>query len=249
MFRGFYTLTSSMLTENRGMDVIANNFANMGTSGFKADEMVSTTFGNELVRVTANNSLGAYDDLAEAGGIVVLGINTIDYSQGNIDETGIFTDVALLGDGFFTIQTEEGNIYTRNGSFSIDGDGGMHLLGGGPVMGQNGPITVPNDRFQINRMGQILDENGVLIDELAIVDFPDYDAIVKVGEGFFQSPDEPIQDVNVDVIWKATEYSNVDPAEQLTAMMEGQRLIQSASQVLKIYDTLESKAATEIGRV
>lgn len=249
MFRGFYTLTSNMLSESRRLDVTANNIANVSTAGFKADELVTTNFGEEMVAIMSNNRLDAIEEIGSFGSIIVPGENKIDFSQGYIDETYVISDFAILGDGFFEIADAEGElVYTRNGSFSIDTLGFLNLQGAGMVQGQAGPIQVPNDRFNVDAQGNIYDEFGGFIDQIRIMDFPDYDAVIKVGEGLFQSPDDTQVTNNNNLIWKAVEGSNVDAADEMMSMMVSQRGIQSAAQVVKIYDQLSSKS-NELGRV
>ena len=248
MFKGFYTLTSSMLTENRRLGVTSNNLANISTPGYKSDSFYTTNFGDTMTAMTASNQTKGLMDLENSGTIVLPGGAVTNFAQGNIEDTGSPLDCALLGDGFFEVLGPDGPVYTKNGSFSLDQDGFMYLQGTGRVMGVDGPIQL-TDSFEINSDGSIVDENGELINQLRIVDFETQDNFVKVGEGLFQTNDPVIDAEGIEVRWKSIENSNVDPAKEMTAMMESQRVIQGASQILKIYDQLTAKAATEIGRV
>lgn len=249
MFRGFYTVTSSMLSESRRLDVTANNLANTSTVGFKSDELILTNFGDEMVAVMSNNLKEPIEEIGSFGTIVVESENIVNYDQGNIEQTSVITDFALLGDGFFAVENpNEEVVYTRNGSFSINDAGFLNLQGTGMVQGQNGPIQVENDRFTVDGQGNVFAEDGTFIDQLIVADFPDYDNLIKVGEGLFQSPDEP-EEANPQVIWQSIEYSNVNAADELTTMMVSQRNIQSASQILKMYDQMSNLAVNQIGKV
>jgi len=249
MYKGFYTLSSGMITQNRKLDVISNNLSNISTPGYKSDELVAGTFKEGLLSRTSNSSYGASGGSLGNISMITVPYETIpDFSNGSLEETGGILDFAIVGDGFFKIQTDDGSVYTRNGSFIIDNEGYLTLKGVGRVLSNNEPIFLPTDNFNVDHQGNIFDAMGKKIANLDVVTFDNFDGFTKVGDGVFSANSEG-KNTNSGIMWKYVETSNVDPIKQMTEMLTSQRSMQSAAQVLKIYDEISSKAATEIGRV
>lgn len=247
MFQGFYDLTSSMVTQNRNMNVISNNMSNVSTPGYKSDTLVGTTFREEM--------LYRYDREGKTPVGTVSWMNVADeritdYSEGGLRETGSALDVALNGNGFFAVQTDNGLVYTRNGSFNLDNQGYLMLQGVGRVMGVNGPIRLTTDKVTIDTQGNITSEDGwQYFGRLRIVDFADYNQLTKITGGVFRANGQALNaGADTTVTQKYLEDSNVSMVEEMTAMMSGQRALQSASQLLKMYDQLNGRAV-QIGSV
>ncbi|WP_304508349.1 flagellar hook-basal body protein [Anaerotignum sp.] len=249
MFKGFYNLSSSMLTQNKNLNVISNNLSNVSTSGYKSDSMVSGTFKDAVMSRSGNNMIGADGTPLGNSSMITVPYETVtDFSHGGWEQTGSVLDFAIDGKGFFEVDRQGEKVYTRNGSFSLDDEGYIVLQGIGRVSGSGGPIRMTTDDFQVQPDGRIYDASGNLISKLKIVEFNNYDNLTKVDEGVFTSGDNP-QNSDSTVMWKYVEASNVDPIREMTDMMVSQRTLQSAAQLLKMYDSMASKAATEIGRV
>lgn len=248
MFKGFYNLSSSMLTQNKNLNVISNNLANVSTSGYKSDRMISGTFQDAVMSRTGNNIIGAEGDTLGNSSMITVPYETVtDFTDGGWEETGGLLDFAIDGKGFFEIDRQGEKVYTRNGSFSLDKDGYIVLQGVGRVNGTNGPIAIKTDDFKVEPDGGIYDASGKLISKLKIVDFQNYDDMTKVAEGVFSGG--TAQNTNSAVMWKYVEASNVDPLREMTDMLVNQRSLQSAAQILKMYDAMAVKATTEIGKV
>lgn len=240
MFQGFYDLASNMITQNRIMNVISNNMANVSTPGFKSDRMLERTFKEEL--------LYRYDSQGKTQVGTVSRMNVADskvtnYAAGTLQETQRPLDVALTGNGFFVVQSEDGNVYSRNGSFNLDNEGYLVQQGVGRVMGTNGPIRLNTDEIAIDSQGNITSADGLqYFGRLQVVDFADYNQLNKTTGGVFTSDAQPQAVANPQMKHKCVESSNVSMVEEMTAMMSGQRALQSSSQVLKMYDQLMGKA-------
>lgn len=248
MFKGYYTLTSSMLTQNRNLNVISNNLTNVSTPGFKADKAAIGSFQEELLSRVGNIDKKNPTRLNNISMINTIYETVTNYEQGAYEETGSLLDFAITDKGFFRIQTENGMVYTRNGSFIIDNEGYLSLPRVGRVMGKKGPIHLDSDKISVDNMGGIYTEGNQLIDRIDIVDFADYHQLTKAGEGIFTS-NAAANSVQPEILWKTLEMSNVNHIEEFTAMMSSQRALQSAGQILKMYDQIAGKASTEIGRV
>lgn len=248
MFKGFYGLTSGMLTQNRNLNVISNNMVNVLTPGYKKDTYLSGTFKDEMFVRSGNKDREDQTQIGSTSMIRASYGTAVDFSQGSFKETGSNLDVALVDKGFFQIQTQNGTVYTRNGSFMIDDGGYLALSGVGRVMGAGGPIYMPTTSISINDSGEIYSNDGTMIDKIRVVDFADYDQLTKTDQNLFTST-APAMNSNTGMVWKSLESSNAEPVDQMTAMMTSQRNLQSAAQVLKMYDQLMGKVTTEIGKV
>ena len=248
MLQGFYNLTSSMLTQGRNLDVVSNNISNVSTPGYKKDTMTATTFREEMLSRTGNTDRSSVTNLNATSRIVTAQETITDYSQGSFEETGEPLNLALSSSGFFEIQTQTGTTYTRNGAFITDEEGYLSLPGVGRVMGLGGQIQLETDDVRIDSAGGIYDSQGNFIDTVRVVDFADYAQLVKNPDGHIAGGGQPVVK-DGGIIQNTLERSNVSMMKEMTAMMTSQRAIQSASQILKMYDQMMAKSTTEIGRV
>ncbi|MCI9216982.1 flagellar hook-basal body protein [Lachnospiraceae bacterium 42-17] len=242
MFQGYYDLASNMITQNRNMNIISNNISNVSTPGYKTDRLMESTFREEMIY--------RYDQQGKTRVGMVSRMNiaderVTDYSEGGLRETGSPLDVGLTGNGFFAVQTNNGIVYTRNGSFNLDDERYLVLPGVGRVLGTDGPIQLTTDEVGIDKQGNITTEDGYqTFGTLRIVDFTDYNQLTKITGGVFQAAGEPQAAQNATVTQRYTEYSNVSMADEMTKMMSGQRVLQGSAQILKIYDQLVGKIVT-----
>ena len=215
---------------------------NVSTPGYKMDRMMESTFRDEILYRYDQNGKTAVGPISHMN---VADERVTDYTEGGIRETGYPLDVGLTGDGFFVIETENGEVYTRNGSFNLNNQGYLILPGMGRVMGTNGPIQVDTDDLAIDTQGRITNaDDGRYYGTLEIVDFADYAQLTKVTGGVFQAAEDPIAARNTVVTQKYLEDSNVNLAEQMTAMMSSQRVLQGSAQILRMYDQMISRSTT-----
>jgi len=249
MSRGFYALTSGMLTQQRKIDVSSNNIANLNTAGYKKQQAVTTNFGNLLISKCEQN--GVYKTSTPIGSVSMIKTmaenNTI-HSQGTLEETDSITDFAIVGPGFFQVNKGGDTVYSRNGSFNIDEEGYLILHGTGRVQGQYGDIYVGTDKFDFLSDGSIIVDDET-VDQIAVYDFLDYNRLSKAGEGMFSSAEAPFLTEGAEIHNKTIERSNVDETEEITNMLSSQRALQTASQALKIYDMVQEQAVNEIGKL
>lgn len=263
MYQGFYNLASGMLTQSRNLNVVSNNMVNIQTPGYKTDRMMGTTFQEEMLYRTGKYYKDNPQPIATTSKIRAAEQTYVNYEQGGFEQTDGVLDFALADKGFFCVDTPSGVRYTRNGSFYVDDEGYLALNNQGRVQGTDGPILIASEDFIVDSQGTIIipgttvaDEDGeveVIEDEvlgtLRVVDFEDYGQLHKEDYGMFSTDQEPQEQENPSVMWKSLEESNVDMIEEMTTMMSSQRALQSAAQVLKMYDQIMSKAATDVGRL
>ena len=247
MFKGFYNLTSAMLTHQHNLNVIGNNMVNVSTAGYKQDRYVASTFDDVMYsRVTVNESAGT--EISRQSYIRAASEIYTDYSQGIPEPTELPLDFAIVGDGFFAVQDAEGNVgYTRMGNFSLDEEGYLCLPGFGQVLDpQNQPIYLGTDKIRGDYQGYIY-YNDTPVAQLGVFQFEDNEALERDDRGLFTGEDPQAgQDYQ---IWnKYLERSNSDMVKQMTEMITYQRALQSAAQISKMYDQLMNRATGEVGR-
>ena len=254
MYKGFYNLTSAMLTHQQNLNVIGNNLVNISTAGYKQDRYIATTFDDVMYsRVDVDHSQGT--EIGRQSYIRAPSEVYTDYSQGIPEPTDLTLDFAIVGDGFFAIRDPEGNVsYTRMGNFCLDDDGYLCLPGFGYVLNPQGEtIYLETDKVWGDEQGVIYydlspEEGGkVALGQLGVFSFEDNQALERTDNGFFIG--ENAQQAQNFEIWnKYLERSNSDMVKQMTEMITYQRALQSAAQVTKIYDQLMTKATSDVGR-
>ncbi len=222
--------------------------SNVSTTGYKSDTFVGTTFEEVLLYESRNKAQVDAVEVGSINKIVTADRNYTDYAQGGAALTSHPLDVALLSSGFFEIATEEGTMYTRNGSFSLDDQGYLTLQGIGRVQGQSGDIYLGTDAITIDAKGNIYEEGtGRYFGTLSVVDFENYDeTLTKTDNGMFVSSGTATQ-ADANMMQYAVESSNVDMVEQMTDMMASQRTLQSSAQIMQMYDQLMSKIVSQLG--
>ena len=216
MLRGLYTGASGMQAQIHRMDALANNLANVDTTGYKKDTSVQKAFPQMLIRRMNDEvykfPFGSVDTAPVVGklgtGVELNEIYT-QFSQGSLKETGNPFDTALDGEGFFTVSTPVGERYTRNGTFLIDNNGMLVTKEGLPVQGENGNIYLKKNNFVIDKQGRVFQnadfaanperlvsmkendwENMELVDTLKVVDFSRTRYLKKQGSSLWAATDE-----------------------------------------------------------
>jgi flagellar basal-body rod protein FlgF len=202
---------------NREIGIIANNLANMNSTGFKARKMM---FVEHLVRSKGGD--GKFGDRLS----FVRDIATVrDTSQGALDKTGNPLDMALRGDGYFVVETKDGERYTRNGHFHLDTEGQLVTANGQAVLSEGGqPLFFgPEDtKITVSRDGTVSTVNGEL-GKLRIVRFENDKKLREEGEGLFVTDQAPVAVAEPDVVQNALESSNVRPITEMARMIAAQR--------------------------
>ena len=249
MFKGFYHLTSAMLSQGRRLDVVSNNMANVSTVGYKSDLYTDSTFREYIVSRIGNTDKSNRDEIGNSSYILAPSVLYTDYTQGAVEPTGMPLDFALMADGFFAIRTADGVAYSRNGSFSFDNEGYLCLPDEGRVLDMAGnPIRLGTDNFVVNSAGEFFGEDGEFLAQLGVYTFADNNTLERNPRGLFEGAGAQATG-EVEVLWQYVERSNIDLVEQMVSMISSQRSLQSAAQVSKMYDQLMTKAANDLGRV
>lgn len=231
-------LTAQMALR-RNMEVIANNLANVSTSGFKREAPV---FEELLVPVNGDARV------KEVSFVKNWGILR-DMSVGTLTQTGSPLDVAIEGKGFFVVNTDAGDRYTRDGHFKLDETGRLVTADGQAIASEGGEITIPPEEkdIKIANDGTVSTSRGIA-GKLRVVEIAD-GALKKEG-GNLYSADGPVSDPQkVSVRQGMIERSNVEPVYEMTRMIDVLRAYQHSTETLNATDEVIRKAVSRLGEV
>ncbi|MFO1127544.1 MAG: flagellar basal-body rod protein FlgF [Rhodospirillales bacterium] len=222
----------------RNLDVIANNIANLDTAGFKAERFMVTAFPVAAARPRTEvpGTTAFVRDLATVR----------DASDGRLSETGNALDVALRGDGYFTVSTPDGDRYTRDGHFRLDDGGRLVNEDGFPVQGLGGGplVFAPEDAsIEITGDGTISSDRGE-IGKLRVVRFDDPSTMQAAGDGLATSEQTPQEVTEPQVLQGMIEKSNVEPILEMERMIRVQRAYDQAKQLVDREDERIRKMIT-----
>ena len=227
----------------RSMSVIANNLANMNTTGFKGEKMM---FSEHIVRSRGGTRVGG-DKLAFVRDIAT----ARDLSEGSFEKTGNPLDVAIHGEGFFVIDTPNGERYTRNGNFQLDSDGQLVTRNGNPVLSDGGQpffLSPEDTRIDIGGDGTISSENGDL-GKLAVVSFENSRDMRLIAGGLYSSRQQATPAADTNIAQGMLESSNVQPIVEMTHMIEVHRSYEGAKAFIRKEDERLKQMVKEYSRV
>ena len=238
---------SQQLAAYRAMDVIANNLANVSTPGFKREAAKFEEYVAKMRPADSQKGTQSVSFVKDAGVMR-------DISQGTIEQTGATYDVAIAGKGFFAVQTPNGLRYTRDGHFSLDGNGNLVTSEGHQVQGDGGAITItPNDgQISISPDGTISSVvNGVgnQLGKLKVVDFADTRAMTKEGANLYSTTQTATAPDTVNLRQGALESSNVQPVIEISHMIEVMRAYEATATLSKSQEDMMRQAIDKLGQM
>lgn len=180
------------------------------------------------------------------------GVNEIvtSFTQGNFKETDCPTDIAVKGEGFFTLSVNGEERYTRDGSFIIDAQGYLTSKEGYRVLGEEGEIWIGDGGMEVRNNGEIYVE-GEYVDVLKMVTFEDTRQLMKIGDNLYKSRENANirQGIDGEVLQGFLESSNVNAVKEMVNMITAFRAYESNQKVVTAFDEMIGKAVNEVGRV
>ncbi len=226
---GFVSSLSGAKATEIQLDVIANNIANAQTTGFK---QMSLSFKSELDKNQSTN-----DEMSKAQAPVREGKTYVSNTQGAVTRTGNPFDLAIQGDGYFAVQTQDGPRYTRNGSFTLDKSGNLITSRGDMILSSSGPMQIPEGKdIVIASDGQVSADQEVL-GQIQVVAFDSSSNLKAEGGNYFSADGAaPASNPQFSLAQGHLESSNVNIMENIT------RLIQ----VTRTYEALQKTVAKQI---
>lgn len=257
MIRGLYTSASGMLAGVMHTDTVTNNLANVNTAGFKKDITVAHEFREMLIYRINDGALrgGQLSLPAAATPIGSLGTGvTVDqiytsHTQGIMHNTGNPLDVAISGEGYFVINTDNGLRYTRNGAFTLNAAQELVTTTGDKVMGTRGPIRLSGSQIRMDEAGNVYSD-GALVDKLRIVSFANQGVLEKQGDSYFKREGTVEELPAKGIIQQGfLEGANVNAVSEMVDLINVFRSYEANQKMIQTQDDTLGKAVNEVGKV
>ena len=233
---------SGLRTSLESLDMLANNLANTQTSGYKLDREFYDLY-------TSPDALdaSAYDPTQ----MPTIDKNWTDFAQGSLQQTSNQLDFAIAGDGFFTVNSPSGKLYTRNGSFRMSATGQLLTQDGYTVADTKGkPIQLdPSQPVTVDAQGAIR-QAGQDVAQLQVTSFDNLNLLAKQGSSYFQfrGPATGIKTATGEVQQGKLEGSNVGPAESAVRLVSVMRQFEMLQKALNVGSEMNKEAIQEVAK-
>ncbi|HZQ96263.1 MAG TPA: flagellar hook basal-body protein [Candidatus Sulfotelmatobacter sp.] len=244
MNSGLYAACAGLRAKTQALDVLANNLANISTSGFKAEQPVFRSVlaqATQTVLTPINAAINNYG---------VLGGARLDLSSGNLEHTGSLFDMGIEGNAFFAVQTPGGVLYTRNGGFQLSAKNQLVTARGDIVLGEQGPITLPRGKLSVSPDGTLSVE-GALAGKLRLVEFASGAQLNSVGSGYYSAESSSAGRAVLSYVRQGTlEAANVTPVGATVSLIALQRQAEMLKRALgSFYSEFNRIAAEDLPRI
>jgi len=243
---GYYAACTALKTQSNALELIANNVANINTTGYRAQ---LPSFESLLVEGRNSTPGNGWSRLVNQ--FAVVDGARLDLTEGNLQRTGNALDLALDGPGFFAVQTKAGELYTRNGNFRLSATGQLITAAGDAVLGTAGPINVPgNAQIAIGPDGTI-SLAGAVSGKLRLAEFAAGAQLTAVGGQYYSGPTKAATPaLHTRIQSGMLESSNVNPVAAVVALITAQRQAEMVGRALSaFYTDFNRVAADELPRV
>lgn len=244
MDSGIYAACAGLVARTQALDLAANNLANASTTAFRSEQ---PTFHAAL----ASHGLRTVDSRSAAmNQFSVVGGTRLDLSQGNLESTGNPLDVAIEGSGFLTVKTGAGSEFTRNGNFHLSPDRSLLTEEGDAVLGENGPVQLPDGEVSISADGTI-SVGGAVVTKLKLVEFAPGTPITHSGGSYYSAPlAAAIPATKSAVRQGMLEASNVNSVQAAVGLIALQRNAEMLNRTMTLFhNEFNRLAAEELPRV
>jgi flagellar basal body rod protein FlgG len=248
---GLYLSATGVLANTYRQDVIANNLANVETVGFKKDMALFTERPNaadEVGQADSDNPFSAF-----TGGLWAAP-TYVDTSQGPLQETGNSTDVAIEGKGFFLVQTPDGTRLTRDGKFLLDNAGNLVMAdnANAKLLDTSGkPISLDaRQQLELSQSGEI-SQSGRNVAQIGVYNVADPADLHKQGENLLAYAGDltPAASNDYTLHQKFVERSNVEPAVELTRLMDAERELDANANMIKTQDATLGELVNTVEKI
>jgi flagellar basal-body rod protein FlgF/flagellar basal-body rod protein FlgG len=239
MNSGYYAAFTGLVARMQALDVLANNLANVNTTGFRGQHefyrAVTTSLSSQPM-TALNRAINNFG---------VLGGSTVDQRQGSLQSTGNNLDLAMNGPGFFSVQTPRGVRFTRNGSFHVNRVGTLVDENEDPVLGPDGPIQLPPGDIAIAEDGTV-SVAGAVAGQVRVAEFAPETVLVPEGESNFIAPAGADHDAtNSKVEQGMLESSNVTVTQAMANLIVLQRHAELLERTLSIFQNDFNRTAVQ----
>jgi flagellar basal-body rod protein FlgF len=244
MNSGIYTAYSGMKAQSDALDILANNLANVNTTGFKEEKAFFTVLQQAVHGMDEGNPL------SEAINRHVTVYSNINGKEGVQTPTKRDLDVAIEGDGFLVAETQRGIRYTRNGNLHMNSQGVLITADGYPILDvDEKKITLGPGKINIGENGNV-QMDGRTLARLKVVRFEDAGSMIKEGNSMYAAPKGRVSELEADAKIKAgfLEGSNVNPVEAVVKMITILRNFEAMQKsITMINQDINKKAIEQLG--
>ncbi len=257
MQNAMFSALFGALTNEHRMNSIANNLANVNTTGYKRDLLAfKDTFAlyahDQILEPVASLRSEKLFPEPEHMSRTRVAEAVTDFQQGPLKATGDPFDVAISGDGFFKVMTPQGEFYTRNGHFRLTSEGRLITEQGFPVLGDGGEITLPSGvrNFVIAEDGRIFADNA-LVGQISLVSLENPQDMEKLGNNLFRAHEGTLAvetDTESWMVQGFLEAPNVDAVYEMVNMIEAQRMFEAYAKVMQASEAMDKEAVNKVGR-
>ena len=273
MLTGLYSAASGMIIQERVQDTLAYNLANSQIPGFCREEVVVRSFPDVMLSAAYGRSVSQPENPRYHQTIGRLGTGAgidwiyVDHSAGQMVYTGDSNDLALFGDGFFTLLSPDGQRYTRSGNFHVDKEGylvnsqGYYVMGQGINNGrQPGRIQVGQEHFHVDGFGQVLVQrpnqqgimSNVVLDQIRVIDFTNEDKLFREAGNIYRVEEDDADNFKIPVEFRVAqgylEKSNSIPTTEMVKLIDSYRIHEASARVIRALDQTLNKAVNELAR-
>lgn len=220
----------------RRLDIATNNLANANTPGFKQAYLHVMTMTDSPRNELYSTPAGFIETVE------------LDFRQGALQHTGNSLDLAIEGEGFFVVMTEQGKAYTRNGNFSLDRDGFLITHSGDRILGTSGPIQIQGNTVSFDTDGTVL-VDGTSVNKLVIVKFADNRGLRHSAQGYFET-DQKAEEITTPTIKPGhLEMSNVNVLKEMISMIDIHRTMEIYQKLIHTLSEKDKEAIERVGRI
>ncbi len=239
MDSGYYAACAGLAAQTQALELVANNLANLGTAGYRGQQ---ATFRSLL----AGGGAVSWNPLnAVVNDFGVLGGSRVDRASGSLTATGNPLDLAVAGNGFFVVQSAQGIAYTRNGGFHATPTGQLVTSEGDAVLGEQGPITLPQGSVAVSADGT-LSVDGAVVAKLRVAEFSPDTSLRAVGGAIYAAPaDSELPAASSSIRQGMLEESNVSPVEGVVQLITIQRNAEMMQRALTLFDSQFNQTAVQ----
>jgi flagellar basal-body rod protein FlgF len=233
------TITAAGMQDDlKRLEVISQNLANVLTPGYKKQMTIGVPFSAQFSNLQSNN-------ISEA---INARRNLIDPSAGSLKFTGRKQDMAIEGDGFFEIKTDEGFAYTRQGSVHVDVQGRLIGEHGFPVMGEAGEMRLNGTAFTIAQNGDVVQDDRIA-GRLKRVRFEHAELMTPRGSGMYEQGGASLVEARATNMIRAgyQENSNVNSPQEMIKLTETVRHFEALQKIMQGYDDILEKSIRKLG--
>ena len=234
MDSGYYAACAGLAAQTQAIELVAHNLANLATTGYRGQQ---TTFRSLLTGHGAAGTSGISGAVnAAVNDFGVLSGSRLDLTAGSFVSTGNPLDVAVAGKGFLTVQSAQGVLYTRDGSFHVTATGQLVTGQGDAVLGEQGAVTLPNGNVAISSDGTI-SVDGSVVDKLRLTEFSPGTNLTAIGNSTYSAPNgSGLVATESSVRQGMIEGSNVSPTDGVVQLITVQRNTEMLARALSALD-------------